>query len=53
MDAKRAEVSDMKISSVLSCGVFWGVKTVAEQSILQQSDPLTKMEVAAATCLVH
>lgn len=43
MDAKRAELTDTKISSVLSCGLFWGVKTVAELSILQQSDPFTKM----------
>lgn len=42
MDAKRAELTDKKIPSVLSCGFFGGVKTVAEQSILQQSDPFTK-----------
>lgn len=43
MDAQRAELTDMKISSVLSYGLFWGVKIAAEQSILQQSDPFTKM----------
>lgn len=43
MNAKRAELTDMKIFSVLSYGFFWGVNTVAEQSILQQSVPFTKM----------